>query len=232
MEELQLKHLQEKIGYTFKNEELLIKAMTHSSYANERQKGADGNNERLEFLGDSLLGMSAALLIYGIKPELSEGKMTKLRAELVCERSLADIAAQLDLGSYMLLGRGEKTGGGRSRPSILSDAFEAMLGAMYLDGGLKPVDKLIAKYFTPLLDNPGNSYKDYKTNLQEVIQEKPGQKLEYEITGQQGPDHEKLFTVDVKINYKVIGTGTGKSKKAAEQSAAKSALVFIKSNRE
>ena len=231
MDELQLKHLQKNIKYNFKNKELLKKSMTHSSYANEKQKNTGGNNERLEFLGDSLLGMSVALLIYNIKPEMSEGKMTKLRAQLVCERSLADVAAELDLGSYLFLGKGEKTGGGRSRPSILSDAFEAMLGAMYLDGGFKPVEKLIARHFTPLLINPGSNYKDYKTKLQEVIQEKPGQKLIYEVTGEQGPDHEKLFTVDVKINEKPLGTGTGKTKKSAEQNAAKAALAFIESEK-
>ena len=231
MDELQIKELQKKIGYRFKNKSLLVKSMTHSSYANEKQKITNGNNERLEFLGDSLLGMSVAILIYGLKPELSEGKMTKLRAELVCERSLADIARELDLGVYLLLGRGEKSAGGQSRPSILSDAFEAMLGAIYLDGGFKPVEKLIVKYFTPLLNNPVKSYKDYKTKLQEVVQEKPGQKLVYEITGEQGPDHEKQFTVDVKINGKIIGTGTGKNKKSAEQAAAKAALAIIESGR-
>jgi len=229
MNEMQRKELQKKIGYKFKKKELLVKSMTHSSYANEKSKITGGNNERLEFLGDSLLGMSVALLIFGLKPEMSEGKMTKLRAGLVCERSLADIARELDLGAYILLGRGEKSCGGQSRPSILSDAFEALLGAIYLDGGFKPVEKLIVKYFTPLLNNPVKSYKDYKTKLQETIQEKPGQKIVYEITGEQGPDHEKLFTVDVKVNGSILGTGTGKNKKSAEQAAAKAALSLIES---
>jgi len=230
MNEMQRKELQKKIGYKFKNKELLVKSMTHSSYANEKSKITAGNNERLEFLGDSLLGMSVAFLIYGMKPELSEGKMTKLRAQLVCERSLADIARELDLGTYILLGRGEKSCGGHSRPSILSDAFEALLGAVYLDGGFKPALKLIEKYFSPLLNNPAKSYKDYKTKLQERIQEKPGQKIVYEITGEQGPDHEKLFTVDVKVNGIMLGTGTGKNKKSAEQAAAKAALSLIESD--
>jgi len=230
MDKQQINELQKKINYKFKKKELLIKSLTHSSFANEKNNTSSGNNERLEFLGDSLLGMSVALLIFNIKPELSEGKMTKLRAELVCERSLADIAAQLDLGSYILLGKGEKTGGGQSRPSILSDAFEALLGAIFLDGGFKPVEKLIAAHFTPLLNNPVKNHKDYKTRLQEVVQEKRGQKLSYKITGEQGPDHNKQFTVEVKINDKTIGLGSGKSKKAAEQDAAKTALSVLEVN--
>ena len=198
--------------------------MTHSSYANERIRNADLSNERLEFLGDSLLGMTVALLIYNNKPALSEGQMTKLRAELVCEKSLAALALELDLGAYLLLGRGEENGGGRSRPSILSDAFEAVIAAIYLDGGYEPVERLISVLFSSRINNPSPSNNDFKTRLQEIIQSKHGQTLVYELSSEQGPDHNKSFTIDVKLNGNVIGTGTGKTKKNAEQEAAKAAI--------
>lgn len=224
MDEQKLKQLQDNIDYTFNDITLLTRSMTHSSYANETVKNADASNERLEFLGDSLLGMTVALLIFKIEPKLSEGKMTKLRAGLVNEGSLADIAMELDLGSFLLLGRGEKAGGGQNRPSILSDAFEALIAAMYLDGGYLPIENLITKLFTPKLTDPVNSYKDYKTELQEVIQGKTGDKLIYSVTDEIGPDHNKTFTVEVKIQEKVLGSGKGKSKKNAEQDAARAAL--------
>jgi len=224
MDEQKLKQLQEKIGYSFNDISLLRKSLTHSSYANEKAKNAEASNERLEFLGDSLLGMIVALIIYNMIPELSEGQMTKLRAELVCEGSLADVAMELDLGSYILLGRGEKNGGGDSRPSILSDAFEALIAAMYLDGGYKPIEHLITRLFISKINNPIGSYKDYKTKLQEVVQEKQGQILIYEIVNQHGPDHKKIFDVIVRLNEKTIGEGSGRSKKLAEQDAARSAL--------
>ena len=227
MNELQLNELQKKLNYEFKEPELLIKSLTHSSYANESIRSADASNERLEFLGDSLLGMTVALLIYNKKPNLSEGQMTKLRAELVCERSLAEIAMVLDLGTFLLLGRGEENGGGRGRPSILSDAFEAVIAAIYLDGGYEPIEQLITTLLSSRVDNPLPSYNDFKTSLQEIIQCKPGQSLVYELSSEQGPDHSKSFTVDVKLNGKTIGTGTGKSKKNAEQEAAKAAINNI-----
>ena len=224
MDEQKTEELQTKLGYIFKEKALLEKALTHSSYANEGINKSSVSNERLEFLGDSLLGMAIALLIYKKKPELSEGQMTKLRAELVCERSLAALALDLDLGKYLLLGRGEQNGGGRSRPSILSDAFEAIIAALYLDGGHKPVEQFISTYFTHLIDIPMQSVTDHKTRLQEIIQCKHGQTLVYEIKDEQGPDHKKMFTIDVKLNGNTIGTGTGKSKKNAEQDAAKAAV--------
>jgi len=227
MNELQLNELQKKLNYEFKEPELLIKSLTHSSYANESIRSADASNERLEFLGDSLLGMTVALLIYNKKPNLSEGQMTKLRAEIVCERSLAEIAMVLDLGTFLLLGRGEENGGGRGRPSILSDAFEAVIAAIYLDGGYEPIEQLITTILSSRVDNPLPSYNDFKTCLQEIIQCKPGQSLVYELSSEQGPDHSKSFTVDVKLNGKTIGTGTGKSKKNAEQEAAKAAINNI-----
>ena len=227
MNELQIKELQKKINYNFKNPKILRKSLTHSSYANENLKDNAASNERLEFLGDSLLGMTVALLIYDVKPELSEGQMTKLRAALVCEKSLVTIANELNLGKYLLLGRGEENGGGRCRPSILSDAFEALIAAIYLDGGQEPVTHLISEYFIPRINDPPSGSADYKTKLQEMIQKKSGQVLLYELTGEHGPDHEKSFTVSVSLNGEIIGAGTGKSKKTAEQEAAKTAFFGI-----
>jgi len=232
MNEIQLKELQKKLGYVFTNPEILTQALTHSSYANESLKNAEASNERLEFLGDSLLGMTVALLIYNKKPNLSEGQMTKLRAELVCERSLATLALEFDLGKYLFLGRGEENGGGRSRPSILSDAFEAVVAAIYLDGGYDAAEQLISALLSSAVDNPLPSITDFKTHLQEIIQCKPGQSLVYKVSDEQGPDHAKSFTVDVKLNAKVIGTGIGKSKKNAEQEAAKAAISNINTRKE
>jgi len=232
MDDLQISKLQEKLNYSFKDRKLLKKSLTHSSFANEGAKKDSASNERLEFLGDSLLGMTVALLIFKSKPELSEGKMTKLRAELVCERSLAKHALELDLGSYILLGKGEQNTGGRDRPSILSDAFEAVIAAMFLDGGFEPVLKFISSIFTPRINDPVKSITDFKTILQEMIQDKPGQSLEYIIANEDGPDHDKSFTVEVKLNSKMIGTGKGKSKKRAEQEAAKAAIKILEIGKE
>jgi len=224
MNEKQLKALQKKLNYKFKDPVLLDAALTHSSYANENSKNQILSNERLEFLGDSVLGMTTAILIYNSRPDLSEGQMTRLRAELVCEKSLAALAKELELGGYLMLGRGEEKGGGRDRPSILADAFEAVLAAIYLDGGFKPVMSLISCYFTEYLSRPFLSNTDYKTSLQEIIQIKSGQTLTYILIDEQGPDHDKSFTVEARLNDKAIGTGTGKSKKIAEQTAAKAAV--------
>jgi len=232
MNEMQLNKLQKKLGYVFSNLAVLTQALTHSSYANESLKNAKASNERLEFLGDSLLGMIVALLIYNKKPYLSEGQMTKRRAELVCERSLANLALELDLGDYLYLGRGEENGGGRGRPSILSDAFEAVVAAMYLDGGYDAAEQLISTLLSSAVDNPLPNITDFKTHLQEIIQCKPGQILAYEVSDEQGPDHAKSFTVVVKLNAKVIGTGIGKSKKNAEQEAAKAAINNINKRKE
>ena len=227
MDELQIEKLQEKLNYSFMDLSLLRKALTHSSYANEYIRSGDASNERLEFLGDSLLGMLVALLIYKNKPELSEGKMTKLRAELVCEKSLADFARELDIGPYLLLGRGEENSGGRDRPSILSDALEAVLAAIYLDSGLEPVNNLLTNYFIQKINNPVQRLTDHKTKLQEIVHCKPGHTIVYELTGEDGPDHEKVFTIEVKLNGNSIGTGTGKTKKSAEQEAAREAIDTI-----
>jgi len=227
MNEQKIIKLQEKLGYTFTDPGLLQNALIHSSYANEKSKTGLVSNERLEFLGDSLLGTAVALLIYENRPDLAEGKMTKLRAELVCEKSLASIAKHFDIGSYLLLGRGEETGGGRNRPSILSDAFEAILAAIYLDGGFKPITRLIRDIFISRLEGRDNLSSDYKTLLQEKIHSKPGSTLIYDLIKESGPDHNKEFTVEVKLNGKTIGKGTGRSKKNAEQKAAEAALTNI-----
>jgi ribonuclease-3 len=222
-----MKELQEKLGYNFKVPALLESALTHSSYANENKKRGTVSNERLEFLGDSVLGVTVSALIYKNKPNMPEGQMTRLRAELVCEKSLAKLAKSFDLGAHLLLGRGEEKGGGRTRPSILADAFEAVLAAIYLDGGFEPVTKLISKHLDPLAERMQLENYDYKTALQEVIQEKSGQTLSYHTTDESGPDHMKSFTVEVRLNGDLIGQGSGKSKKEAEQSAAKSGLEAL-----
>jgi len=227
MNERQISEIQDKLSYFFGNPELLIQSLTHSSYANENMKSGMTSNERLEFLGDSLLGMTVAILIYENKPELTEGQMTKLRAELVCEKSLAAQADAFSLGEYIMLGHGEENGGGRRRPSILADAFEAVLAAIYLDGGFEPTMRFVSDRFKGQLDDPLKSNSDYKTLLQEMIQVKPGQTHLYDIIDETGPDHDKTFTVEVKLNGIPFGTGKGKSKKSAEQAAAKAAIHNI-----
>ena len=216
--------LQEKLNYSFKKPALLETALTHSSYANEHKKDGLISNERLEFLGDSILGLAVAELIYRHKPTTPEGQMTKLRAELVCEKNLANLAESLQLGTYLKLGRGEDKGGGRFRPSILADALEAVLAAIYLDSGLKPVMKLVKELVFSKTEIVNLEMTDYKTTLQELVQTKPGQMLSYHVTDESGPDHMKLFTVEVRLNGKYYGEGIGKSKKEAEQAAAMSAL--------
>ena len=219
-----LKELQKSLGYKFKNPDLLTAALTHSSYANENKKSGFLSNERMEFLGDSVLGMTVASLIYSSMPTMPEGRMTRLRAELVCEKSLASLASALNLGDYLLLGRGEEKGGGRTRPSILADALEAVIAAMYLDGGFKPVERFVSKHIGPQKSLRDVENTDYKTSLQEKIQEKHGQTLSYHVLDETGPDHMKIYSVEVRLNGSFIGRGVGRSKKEAEQSAAHSAL--------
>lgn len=219
-----MSELQRKLGYTFRDQELLRAALTHSSYANEKKKSGAVSNERLEFLGDSILGMTVADLIYKGNPKMPEGQMTKLRSELVCEKSLAAVAVMFGLGDCLLLGHGEEKGGGRERPSILADAVEAVLAAIYLDGGFEPVSRLIAERLAPQSDNRQIKNFDYKTALQEFVQEKSGQSLSYQIIDESGPDHMKSFSVEVRLNGAPIGMGSGRSKKGAEQSAARAAM--------
>ena len=217
--------LEARIGYTFHDRRLLQNALMHSSYANENRARGCTSNERLEFLGDSVLGMVTAMRLYRLCPDMPEGKLSRLRAELVCEQSLHAVALELGLGSYIRLGRGETRNGGRERPSILADAVEAIIAAIYLDGGLESAQRFILDHIlTGLAEGQMHHVADYKTDLQERVQRKPGQALEYTLLSESGPDHNKSFTMNVLLNGSEIGRGTGRTKKEAEQSAAKSAL--------
>lgn len=218
-----MKSLEEKLGYTFQDKSLLENALTHSSCANE-SKGRLHSNERLEFLGDSILGMVVAEHLYRNHPDLPEGELTRTRAALVCEESLVEVAHDLGLGDYLKLGKGEEAGGGRTRPSIRADAVEAVLAAVYLDGGIGSARKIIQKYILSREIEGLNSQRDYKTALQELIQRESGQSLKYRLTGSEGPDHDKRFFVEVDLNGQPVGAGKGRSKKEAEQMAAKAAI--------
>lgn len=219
-----MNRLEKNIEYTFKNKELLQLAVTHSSYGNE--KGSKKNNERLEFLGDSVLGFITAEYLFTTRSELPEGQLTKLRANAVCEKSLAVFANEIGLGDYLLLGKGEVMTGGRTRPSILSDAFESVIAAIYLDGGMEEAKKFVLR-FVSKTETDVKAVTDYKTLLQEVIQKNPDEHLNYVLAAESGPDHNKTFTVEVYLNSNLIGTGTGHSKKKAEQAAAKEALSLM-----
>ena len=217
--------LEARIGYTFHDRRLLQNALMHSSYANENRARGCTSNERLEFLGDNVLGMVTAMRLYRLYPDMPEGKLSRLRAELVCEQSLHAVALELGLGSYIRLGHGEARNGGRERPSILADAVEAIIAAIYLDGGLESAQRFILDHIlTGLAEGQMHHVADYKTDLQERVQRKPGQALEYTLLSESGPDHNKSFTMNVLLNGSEIGRGTGRTKKEAEQSAAKSAL--------
>ena len=224
MNEQLLGELQKKLGYKFKDISMLETALSHSSYVNERKRQRAASNERLEFLGDSILGMTVAKLIYVKYPTMSEGRMTRLRAELVCEKSLAALAEKLDLGKCILLGYGEEKSGGRKRPSILADAVEAILASVYLEAGPKKIETLVARHLMPLTETSKVESTDHKSALQERVQIKPDQALSYHMTGESGPDHQKSFTMEVRLNGESIGNGSGPTKKKAEQNAAKSAL--------
>lgn len=220
-----IKELQEKLGYTFNDEAILVRALSHSSYVNENHSAGD-SNERLEFLGDSVLGLITAENFFKNYKKLPEGELTKLRAATVCEKSLAGFARQLELGKYLLLGKGEILTGGRERPSIQADAFEAIIAAIYLDGGMESARNFVLKYIEEAIRQQ-QSIRDYKTLLQEVVQRNPGEIIEYVLTGETGPDHDKRFEVEVHLNSNVIGRGIGKSKKKAEQEAAREALELM-----
>ena len=217
--------LEQKLNYRFRDSALLRTALTHSSYANEHRCAS---NERLEFVGDSVLGMVTAAYLYQRFPELPEGKMTRLRAELVCEQSLWEVAERLGLGQQLLLGRGEESSGGRTRPSILADCVEAVIAAVYLDGGMEPARRIIDTFILSKLDgDAGALMRDWKTELQEIIQQRPGRILSYQIYGESGPDHMKRFLAAVQCNDAVIGTGEGRTKKEAEQMAARAAMLAM-----
>lgn len=218
--------LQQKLGYKFKNEAILLRAISHSSYVNENHDVCKESNERLEFLGDSVLGFITAENFFKNYTDFPEGDLTKLRAAMVCEKSLASFARQIQLGKYLLLGKGEVVTGGRERPSIQADAFEAVIAAIYLDGGMDEARKFVLKYIDEAIKKH-RSVKDYKTMLQEVVQRNPGEIVEYVLVGETGPDHDKRFEVEVHLNSNVIGKGIGKSKKGAEQEAAREALELM-----
>lgn len=216
---------EKNIGYEFKNKELFLAAMNHSSYANENRNRKMESNERLEFLGDSILGFVVARHLYTTCTGLAEGKMTRARAELVCEQSLHALAQKLDLGSYLKLGKGEELTGGRERPSILADCTEALIAAIYLDGGIDVASDFIHRMIlTESCAVMTEKNTDFKTELQERVQQKAGQTLSYEQVSAIGPDHQKVFTFRVKLNGTPIGEGEGRSKKEAEQAAARTAL--------
>mgnify|MGYP001630666357 CR=1 FL=1 len=223
MENELLTELEQKIGYQFKAKGLLKHAMSHSSYANERHMGKLKSNERLEFLGDAVLELVSSDFLYARFPQIPEGELTKKRASLVCEPSLAYCARQFGLPKFLLLGRGENMTGGRNRDSIISDATEALLGAIYLDGGFEPARAFVLHFILNDIEHKKLFY-DSKTIFQEIVQEKGLQPVEYVLTEEKGPDHDKQFTVEVRVNGEVFGCGTCHTKKAAEQAAAYQAI--------
>jgi len=220
--------LQTQLGYDFKRSALLRQAVTHSSFVHEQALGPDESNERLEFLGDAVLELCVSDFLYHRFSKLSEGELTQRRASLVCESTLADIARSLKLGSYLLLGQGEAREKGREKDSILSDALESIFGAIFLDGGLDAVRNVIMRLFAPIAEKSTKQQKDAKTSLQEYLQKNSRQTAVYKTVDEAGPAHKKQFTAEVFHKNKSLGKGTGRSKKEAEQNAAKEALAKIK----
>ena len=221
-----LKQLEDKIEYVFKDKLLLKQALTHSRYANEN-RGTGPFNERLEFLGDAVLSLVTAEYLFKKFPEMPEGELSKLRSGLVCTSSLCDYAKRISLGDFLFLGKGEENSGGRQRPSNLENTFEALIAAVYLDGGLEKARAFVLRFLNASIETHHISFKDYKTLLQEVIQQNHEETLNYVITGESGPDHDKRFDAEVHLNSNVIGRGSGKSKKQAEQEAAREALQLM-----
>lgn len=223
----ELDRFQDIIGYKFKDVNYLIQALSHSSYANEKKKTRT-SNERLEFLGDSVLSIVVSKYLFENFTHIAEGELTKLRASLVCEKSLHIFAQKIKLGEFIMLGKGEEITGGRERPSILADAFEAVIAAVFLDGGFEPVTKYILGFMPEDVENQKKVvFSDFKTILQEIVQKNPEEKVEYVLAAEEGPDHNKSFVVEVYLNSNVIGKGKGRSKKEAEQMAAKEALELM-----
>lgn len=222
---MSMEGLQNRIGYRFRDPSLLERALTHSSYANECKQKTECN-ERMEFLGDAVLSIIVADHIFH-KFHLAEGDLTKIRASLVCEKSLYEFARKIDLGSELLLGHGEEQTGGRERPSVVSDAFEALIAAIYLDGGLEKAAQFVLPFVEEDLGHEEAPFVDYKTRLQEIIQKNPEERVEYVLVSAQGPDHDKKFVVEVHLNSNVIGRGVSRSKKGAEQAAAQEALSLM-----
>ena len=222
-----IKDLEEAIGYRFHNLSLLQNALTHSSYANERWHNSLLSNERLEFLGDSVLGMLVAEYLFRNFPNRPEGELTRMRADMVCETTLAAAANRIGLGDYLLLGHGEEQGGGRSRDSILADAVESVIAACFLDGGLDAALNFIRQFILVEVPVTRLHNVDHKTQLQELVQQKKNQTLSYALVDESGPDHDKRFDVEVSLNGAVVGKGSGSSKKRAEQDAARAAIANL-----
>lgn len=222
-----LKELQNTIGYSFNNERLLNHALTHSSYANEKHWDKTKCNERLEFLGDAVLELLSSEFLFKNYPSMPEGEMTKLRASLVCEPTLAFCAEAISLGEYLFLGKGEDLTGGRKRPSVVSDAMEAVIGAIYLDGGLANAKEFVLRFILNDIEHKQLFY-DSKTILQELVQAEGKDNLTYELLREEGPDHNKTFEVCVKVGERVVGYGSGRTKKAAEQVAAYHGICELK----
>lgn len=224
---------EEKIGYKYKNISLLSNALTHTSYVNEvrAKKTFAESNERIEFLGDSVLSLITSEYAFQTLKSFSEGELTRARASIVCEDSLCNFARSINLGDELFLGKGEIVSNGRNRPSILADAFEALLGSIFLDGGIEAAKKFLLGFVKPLVDDilkaGDGAAKDYKTALQQIIQQNQGDKLEYVLAGETGPDHNKVFEVHAVLNNNIIGEGKGRSKRIAEQNAAKEALSLF-----
>lgn len=216
------------IGYEFKNKKFITEALTHSSYANEHRLDKSNNNERLEFLGDAVLEVVVSENLFISNEKMPEGELTKLRASIVCEKSLAFCARKIDLGEFLLLGKGEDVSGGRNRDSVISDAFEAVIGAMYLDGGIEVSKRFINKNVLEYMDE-NRIFQDSKTTLQEMVQLEAGRELNYVLKETSGPDHNKIFKIEAVLEGEVIGQGIGRSKKEAEQKAAFDAINNIKS---
>ncbi len=222
-----IESFEERIGYTFQNKKLITEAFSHSSYANEGKRNIN-SNERLEFLGDSVLSIIVSEYLFKHFKHLPEGDLTKIRASLVCEKALFEFAKMIDLGSYLYLGKGEENTGGRNRPSIVSDAFEAVIAAIFLDGGMECAKEYVLGFMPKDLDkNSVLKLNDYKTILQEVIQRNPEESVEYVLRSESGPDHDRVFVIEVCLNGHAIGRGEGHSKKQAEQQAAKEALRLM-----
>lgn len=221
-----MNNLEKTIGYVFTNRALLMEAITHSSFANEKHNGSK-SNERLEFLGDAVLSIISAEYLFSKFTDMPEGKLSKIRSSLVCTQSLSSFAKEINLGNYLLLGKGEAISGGANRPSILENAFEALIGAIYLDGGIEPAKEFVLSFLSRELENNHTSFKDYKTALQEVVQQNPDETLNYVLVGESGPDHDKRFEIEIHINSNVVSKGVGRSKKQAEQEAAKQALILL-----
>jgi ribonuclease-3 len=225
----ELKRLNDKTGIDFGNMDVLNTAFIHPSFTNEHGLESHENNQRLEFLGDAILDLAISQFLYENYPRLTEGQMTKIRASVVCEQSLSRIAEELSLGDYLILGRGEENTKGRHKPSILADTFEAFIGAIYLEKGFDVVQTFILNNLNKLIKVAveGEDDRDYKTTLQELLQKLANDRVIYNVIGERGPDHDKIFLVEVRWKGKFLGKGTGKSKKEAEQAAAGEALQFL-----